>query len=201
MFPGSNISLFSPQAIGEKHNRALLIQFLLFEIVEAHRAIVADRFDRLLTSHPRFFPYDWSNAMGYLNKLQEHSSLLAKSFADHKQAVKNFEKTLSKELASLSGKRKISKEKFEMTLQKIYTSLEPLIEICRENENLLFFMLKNRDVIDALVQNQHLYQFLLKIHPCGLETLGEKMCDRYHQRGFFSQIAEFKHLLTELSHV
>ncbi len=196
----TSVSLFSPQAISEKHNRALLIQFLLSEIVEAHRAILADKLDLLITSHPRFFPYDWGNKTGYLNKLQEHSLHLAKSFPDHKQPVKNFEKTLSNKLASLTGHGKISKEKFVIALQKIYASLEPLIEVCRENENLLLFMLKNRDVIDALVQNQHLYQFLLKIHPSGLEMLGEKMCDQYHQRGFFSQIAEFKHLLTELSH-
>ncbi len=195
-----DLSLFSPQVIGERHNRGLLIQFLLSEIIEAYKAVENGKWDALITTHPRFFPYDWGKMTGYLNKIQEHSLLLSKSFPDRAKAVKSFQKTLLKQLNSLFKKRKPSKELFGIALQKIYASLEPLIESCRENENLLFFLLKNRQEIDALTQKGYLHDFLLKIHPCGLETLGEKMCDQYHQRGFFSQISEFKLLLTELSH-
>jgi hypothetical protein len=50
------------------------------------------------------------------------------------------------------------------------------------------------------MQEGHLRNFLLQVHPCGLETLGENMCDQYHQRGFIAQIPELKLLMTELIH-
>lgn len=200
MLWSKDLSLFSPQAIGERHNRSLLIQFLLFEIIEASKAIDMGRWEALITPHPRFFPYDWCSITGYLNKMQEHSMLLGHCFPDHPQAVADFEKTFSMQMDLSSKKTGPLHQQFKKALQKIYTSLEPLIVHCSGNENLLFFLLKNRPYIDALTQKGHLHDFILKIYPCGLETLGEKMCDQYHQRGFFSQIQEFKHLLTELSH-
>ena len=92
------------------------------------------------------------------------------------------------------------KTQFEKTLQALFVSLEPLLEACKQNENLIYFLLKNRLAIDALMQEGHLRGFLIKVHPCGLETLGENMCDQYHQRGFIAQIPELKLLMTDLIH-
>jgi len=92
------------------------------------------------------------------------------------------------------------KKQFTKTMQNLYTSLEPLLEMCRENENLVYFLLKRRSSIDALMHPGYLRDFFHKIHPQGLETLGEKMCDQYHGRGFIAQIPEFKLLLVELLH-
>jgi hypothetical protein len=200
MLRHSKPSVFSPQTIGERGHGALLLQFLLFELLEAYQAATAEQWDLFLTSHARFFPYDWSCPIGYLNKIWEHSSFLQQSFSHRRGAVKSFEKTLKKHLDLLSKKKAPAKEVFESTLQELYFCLEPLIECCKEDENLIFFLLKHRERIDLLTERGHLRKFMLKIHPCGLETLGEKMCDQYHQRGFFSQISEFKLLLTDLLH-
>lgn len=190
----------SPQPLSEKEHRSLLIQFLLFEMFEALRAADAGRWDLLLTAEPRFFPYDWSATTGFMNKIAAHGALLKNSFPDQKRVVKNFEKTLAKELSTLHKMKKPSKEPFEAALSKLYMCLEPLIVCCKEDENLIFFLLKHCKEIDRLMQEGHLQKFMHTIHPCGLESLGEKMCDQYHQRGFFSQISEFKLLLTELLH-
>jgi hypothetical protein len=199
--PNRVVSLFSPQAISEKHHRALLIQFILFELFASYKASqLQEDWETILSPHPRHFPYDWSAVTGYFNKAHEHSLLLTESFPDHAQHVVTFQRTFSKHLTFLAKKKKISLFLFTTALQKIYSKLEPLIEICRENENLLHFMLKNRETIDGFVGEGHLRSFLVKIHPQGLQLLGEKVCDQYHQRGFFSQIAEFKILLTELTH-
>lgn len=201
MVINKNISLFSPQAISERHHRALLIQFILFELFEAYRAHQRqENWEMIFSLHPRHFPYDWSSMTGYLNKAQEHSLLLKESFADHAKLVKSFEKQFLKVLASLAKKKKVSKAQSILAMQKIYLVLEPFIETCKDNENLLHFLLKNRTTIDTMMREGHLHSFLLKIHLDNLEILGEKMCDQYHQRGFFSQIPEFKMLLTELSH-
>lgn len=194
------LSLYSPQALSQKHHRSLLIQFLLFENIEAYKALLACKWDSIYRPHPRFFPYDWTMATGHINKIHEHGLLLKASFPDKLRAVKHFEKTLLKSFSSLFKTENRNQEQFELILQKIYLALEPFIETCKESENLLFFLLKNRQTIDAWKGKGYLHSFICKIHSCGLETLGEKMCDQYHQRGFFSQIPEFKLLLTELLH-
>lgn len=201
MVINKHISLFSPQAISERHHRGLLIQFILFELFEAYRAHHRqENWEMILSVHPRHFPYDWSGVTGYLNKIQEHSLLLKESFVDHVKSVKSFEKEFSKALAFLAKKKKVSIEQLNLVLKKVYFVLEPFVEICKDNENLLHFLLKNRTTVDAMINEGHLHSFLLYIYSNDLETLGEKMCDQYHQRGFFSQIPEFKILLTELSH-
>lgn len=189
-----DLSLFSPKAIAEKQNRGLLMQFLLSELLEAHQAHRKGlHWETVLSSHPRFFPYDWAGHVGYLNKAHEHALLLFSSFPEHVRAVKRFEQAFSQGVATLSKKR----TGFTGIMQTLFSSLEPLIKTCRDNENLMFFLLKNRQEIDAIMETGYLLKLLKKIHRGNLESLGEKMCDQYHQRGFFSQISEFKLLLAE----
>ena len=200
MLCSADLSPFSPQALGERENRGLLVQFLLFELIAARQAVQSGALDRILTPHLRFFPYDWSLKTGYLNKIQEHALFLEKSFPDRARGVKKFRTTLTKTVLSLARQKQVTGEKIEHSLRALYTAMMPLIEACKENENLLLFLLKNRSALDMLNGKGHLAHFLRQIHLSDLETLGEKMCDQYHRRGFFSQIPELKFLLTELLH-
>lgn len=200
MFWNRDVSLFSPQPLVEKENRGLLVQFLLSEVISAHQSLQMGKIDAVVSAHPRFFPYDWGIKTGYLNRAQEHALLLRKSFPDHEKAIITLEKVLEKTLFAHPAKESLKKRQIKTSLRFIYLAMEPLIEACKENENLLFFLLKNHQTIDALTQQRHLHDFLQKIHPDGLEILGEKMCDQYHQRGFFSQIPEFKLMLNQLCH-
>lgn len=199
MLWNKNLALFAPLSLAEIQNRNLLLQFALFELFECHRALQQNRWDALLTAHPRLFPYDWAMAIGHLNKLQEHVLLLESSFPGYPKEIHQLQETLAKGVEAFS--LKITKRKIAQILRELYRDLEPFIEPCREDENLLSFLLKHKRTVDSLTGKGHLHRFLLKLHPEGLETLGEKMCDQYHQRGFFSQIPEFKLLLTELIHV
>lgn len=200
MLLNRDLSLFLPQATTQRHNRALLLQFILAELFEAHKAVSADDWKTIFTWQPRFFPYDWATQSGHLNKFKEHGLLLKKSFPDYPKTIREFECLLKKVFSTWEDKKKSSKKQFEKTLKMFYSSLEKLLEACKENENLIYFLLKNRKSIDAIMQPEHLRNFLLRIHPCGLETLGEKMCDKYHERGFISQIPELKLLITDLIH-
>jgi len=201
MLLNRHLSLFSPRAISEKQHRGLLVQFILFELLECYKAYLSEEdWNLILSPHPKHFPYDWSAVTGFFNKAQEHILLLKDAFPDASKAIKAFDKEFSKSLAILVKKKKMNRELFLQTLKKILSALEPLIDLCKDNENLIHFFLKNKDSIDGVMGPGYLHALLLKVHACGLETLGEKMCDRYHQRGFFSQISEFKILLTELSH-
>ncbi len=189
-----DLTLFSPQAIAEKQNRGLLLQFLISELLEAHQAHRKGmRWEAVLSSHPRFFPYDWACSVGFLNKAHEHALLLPGSFPEHLRSVNRFERAFSQKIVVLAKK----KHGLGRSLKTLVSALEPLIKACKDNENLMFFLLKNRQEIDAVMQRGYLVGLLKKIHRGSMESLGEKMCDQYHQRGFFSQISEFKLLLAE----
>jgi hypothetical protein len=196
-----DISLFSPQVLAKRHHRALLLQFILAELLGAYQAFLKENsWETILSTHPRFFPYDWAKSPGYLNKLREHAMMLKKSFPDFAKQAKQFEQFLEKTLRSWEKKKTTPKQYFKHTLQKIYLLIEALLETCKDNENLIFFLLKNNQTIDALMHPGYLRTFLTRVHPSGLEILGEKMCDQYHRRGFISQIPELKLLMTNLIH-
>jgi hypothetical protein len=92
-----------------------------------------------------------------------------------------------------------AKAKIFKGLPEIFFALEPFVERCKENENLIFFLLKNMQEIDLCAQSKnYLHSLLLRLHPSGLSELGEKLCDNYHHRGFYFLIPEIKLLLTQL---
>lgn len=200
MLWNSDVTVFSPQTLRDEDNRSLLLQFILSDLLHAYQNVQSGEFHTFFCAPPRFFPYDWNKEIGYLNKILEHSSILQKNFNDKQECVELHSKVLFKIVETLSKKKTWTKDLLEGALSQLYFSLEPLIETCKEDENLLFFLLKNRQVLEALLGNGYLLEFFRRIYDCDLETLGEKMCDKYHQRGFFSQIPELKLLLTELIH-
>ena len=195
-------SLYSPQMLAKVEHRGLLLQFLISDLIEAVKAYKKGApWSQILSTHPCFIPYDWGNHTGYLNKIQEHAILMCSSFPKHKRHINQFEKALEKNIHSLSQHKEILSDTFLKAIREIYLALERFLLVCNENENLILFLLKNKEEIDQIMGKGHLRKFLEKMHPEGLEKLGEKMCDRYHQRGFFSQIPEFKLLLSDLIHV
>ncbi len=143
---------------------------------------------------PFLFPYDWSIPAGPLTKFHSYLQNLEDLFPEHQKTIRQLEK-ISLKLKKLNNKKAI-KEK----IQLIQTHLEPLLISCKEDENLFLFLLKHQEQIDLLMYPHYLHDFLARIHPEGLEVVGEKLCDQYHRRGFFSQISECKLLLTQILH-
>lgn len=190
MLRTKSVSLFSPQMIAHQHHRHLLLQFLLSDLFRAHEAFCMDQnSEEILKEDPYFFPYDWGSKMGHLNKVKEHVLLLRASFPNHFEVVENIEQSLF-----LWIEEGVSPDSFDSHCHKVYSLLECLIELCKEEENLIFFLLKNRITIDKVMGENHLYQFFSRLYQNQLETLQEVLCDRYHRRGFFSLIPECKSL-------
>lgn len=196
-----NFSLYSPQMLAKAEHRGLLLQFLISDLVEAEKAYQSGApWVQILSSHPCFIPYDWGAHMGFLNKLQEHAVLMKRSFPNQKRAIARFEKTLEKNIQALTKQKEILPDTFGRAIREIYSAIEKFFPLCKENENLILFLLKHKEEIDRIMGKDYLRKFLQKAYPEGFEMLGEKMCDRYHERGFFSQIPEFKLLLSDLIH-
>lgn len=186
-------SSFTPALLWEKRNRALLIQLIVFECLALQRALTGQVAARALLSHEkRFAPYDWASAYGHLNKVREHALLLPHVFPDHARAYQLLEK---KATASPHGKGATIKMRCAKCLPAIFSALEPFIETCKDNENLLFFLVSHRAEIEAFMSAGYLRALLLRLHPRGISDLCEKVCDNYHHRGFYSLIPEITRLL------
>ena len=189
-------SAFSPALLWEKRNRALLIQLIVFECISLQRALQTKApAHRLLSCDKRFCPYDWASSYGHLNKIGEHILLLPHVFPEMIQAYQLLEKTLAKALCSSQHKSASIKRRSTKYLPLLFIALEPFIQQCKENENLLFFLLTHREEIEAFMSSGYLRTLLLRFHPRGISDLCEKLCDNYHHRGFYFLIPEITRLL------
>lgn len=191
-------SSFPPAMIWEKRNRSLLVQFILSELITAYKCLCRHApIKELLTSEKRFFPYDWAYPYGHLNKAQEHALALSSVFPELPGPVIQFEQILSKLVSSPQHKSSLMKARCTKSLPELLLALEPFIEGCKENENLIFFLLKHKEEIDQCIREEYLHTLLLKLHPAGLRELCEKLCDNYHDRGFYFLIPEIKLLMAQ----
>lgn len=197
----SSFSPFSPAMMWEKRNRNLLIQFLAAELIATYRGLCRNApIKDILACEKRFFPYDWGYPYGHLNKLREHTMILEYVFPELPGPVMQYVGLVSKTLNSPMRTPAIVKSKVLKRLPELFFALEPFMERCRENENLIFFLLKHKEEIDQFTHLGYLHSFLLRLHPSGLAELCEKLCDNYHHRGFYFLIPEIKLLLTKLEH-
>lgn len=145
-------SPFSPETVNQGQGPALLIQFILKELLKETDCLKK-------TTPVAMRPFEWSEKAGSYNKVSEHASLLPFAFIDLAAETKKFINSLNKpclELVSL---------------------LEPFILSCKENENLIYFLLQQQN-------NVAVKALLAKLFPDGIEKLKATAISKYHKRGF-----------------
>src|SRR5690348_9764900 len=195
----SLFSSFPPAMIWEKRNRSLLIQFLAAELIVTFKDLKRNApTQEILSIEKSFFPFDWAYPYGHINKMREYASVLESSFPQLKKATLHFQQLVNQLFAYPRPKTDKLAARCSECLPEIFLALEPFIKACKENENLIFFLLKHREEIDQCMRKNYLHALLLKLHPTGLSELCEKLCDNYHHRGFYFLIPEIKHLMSEL---
>ncbi len=193
----ASLSPFCPAMLWEAQNRALLLQFLFYELLNVHRILSRKGpFEEILSPPKGYFPYDWAGFYGPLNRAQDCTYFFTQVFPELQDAAQQLQKTFNKLIFSQAAQP--SRPALKKKLQHICLLLEPFIEICKENENLIYFLLKHREEIDSLMRKNYLKLQLLRLHPNGPLELCEKMCDNYHHRGFVSSIAEMKQLIAQI---
>jgi hypothetical protein len=112
-------SPFSPETVSEGAGPALLIQFILDELIKAGKHLVE-------TKTPFSSPFDWKNSAGSFNKVTEHSELLVYAFPTLKQEAAHFQESL------------------HSPCDELIALLEPFILAAKENVYLLYFLMKHR---------------------------------------------------------
>ena len=194
-----SFSSFSPALLWEKRNRALLVQVLVSELLAVYRGLQKNAPLREIVSTERqFFPYDWAIPYGHLNKAQEHAKLLSHVFSELAGSAMHLRQLLHKTAPIFFKSMSVQKEEGSLNLPQLFFALEPFFRACRENENLIFFLLKHKEEIESFMKKGYLHAFLLSLHPAGLFDLCKKLCDNYHYRGFYFLIPEIKRLFSDV---
>lgn len=197
-------SPFSESNVTKGNNRSLLLQFILSEIFQSKRAHenkdpVTKIFFPISSS---FYPLDWSSQRGHLNKVWEHCQLLKHAFPEHKEATHVFKHALVNTTTIIANHCDTPSENFDMQLtlylKQLYLMLEPLMIECKDDENFLFFLLKNQEIIHALTYSSYLISFLQKHTEEEIDSLCESICDSFHSRGFACLIPEVKASISHL---
>jgi hypothetical protein len=111
-------SPFSPSTVTKGQAPALLLQFILRELLSSE----------YLTQGPpfRLAPFDWARKQGALDKLREHALLLPIAFPELAQEAAEFANHLHSPCVEL------------------FALLEPFIRASQKSENLLYFLLKHQ---------------------------------------------------------
>lgn len=186
-------SPFSPFLMDKEENKALLLQFILSELFLSAKCSGKGIADSVFSSHPVFYPYDWSQRRGCFNKIQEHGVLLGCAFESFSEPLSLFNSALEQAISSVDAKQGASEE-----ITKLFISLFPFIESLKYNENLLFFLLKSHKELSEMNKEETGRNFFLRLYPEGLLAMQDIIQENYQKRGMNSILSNVKIFLEEL---
>jgi len=112
-------SPFSPSTVAKGQAPALLLQFILRELIRSSEHLTQ-------TASFQMVPFDWATKQGSANKVQEFALLLPIAFPELAQEAVLFSKQLHSPCVEL------------------FALLEPFIRASQKSENLLYFLLKHQ---------------------------------------------------------
>ncbi len=168
-------SPLSKESANTKRARSLLLQFILRELIHAEEGAL------LYVKRGSFFPNDWAQEVGCLNRLEEHVQLLTSAFPELAEEGTLLENTVAK----------LVREWDQKFLKKIYAALLPFLELCKDDENLLFFLLRHQHTLSKISAKKSLQEFI----PADKEQF---LAEAFAARGFAARAEESKALLKSL---
>lgn len=143
-------SPFASDTVAEKNNPVLLLLFILKELFK-NPQIAIDEYP--INSGP----FGWSMSSS-IQKLREYFSLLPIAFPE-----------LVVKAPSLTN---------GISIQELFTQLEPFIMACGANENLLLFLLRHQKELAVK-------PLLDRICPEGPQEIKNKICEGFNKRGYY----------------
>lgn len=170
-------SPFSKDLQENSQNQALFLQFFLSDLIAFLKQTRS-------SSTSKNSPFYWCEKPSSLEKLIEHSVLIQNLFPKHAQEARAIEADFQKIAFPLST----------TSAQKIFYNLFPLINACKQNATLLFFLLKEQKELGRVLKSGGMKEFLNELFPEGISFLEEKVSKYYTQKGFTkvaSQVRKF----------
>jgi len=171
-------SPFVPSHVQHEQNASLLLQFFLSALL-SYQSETSEQ----ISSPYSFFLYDRVKLGSLLDQLIEHATLFPYAFPSLKKETKE----IAKILESLKKETKTHRKNEKIT--RLVFHLAPFLLQCKDNENLLFFLLKNQH------KRKELQEFLTQVSLPGKTSLKKHLTERFKQRGFFSILAELEEIL------
>lgn len=148
-------SPFSPNNVSQGRNPILLLQFILEDLLQMKR--------EHKKSHAVFLPYDFSTAASPRYKVSEHAELLPLAFPQHKKEAEYFVQNL------------------HLPRKQLVLLLEPFIQACSHDENLLLFLLQRKQFPEIAELLSHITPLITK---GGAKALWKIVKARYAERKF-----------------
>lgn len=136
--------------------------------------------------------FNWNHHDGLLTKLKNNCFLFAQNLPIqdgsmlHVYADQAWILT-SKCLNNVLQNSTIDAELLTQAISDLFSLgdiLKQLIAHFKEDENVIFFIMRQRESIDALYQEPYVRKYLEKIYPEGLRSVSQFLTARYKARGF-----------------
>lgn len=185
----------------------LVFQFILSKLIQAHEALSAYISNcknkeslRRLTGHhqmPMKLIHWTDSNEGFVENLKNHCALFVLHFAAipecpsnnmHEEARKAWILSLNLEIEAQSNEQNGQSE--ELTIQlgnafkKIAFFASQLAQRFKDNENVLFFLVRKQQQLDAIIGQPYVKPLMEEMFTYGLVEAQEKIIEKYTSRGF-----------------
>ncbi len=162
----------------------------------------------------------WAAEKGSLNKLRHYCYLFTnRSSAEDKDIInmnvcvsKAFHSSLQSREVILSLQREPQDSNRVPNYVALYQLLDRLIDNMRrvsrlilriimqyrEDENVLYFLLRHREKFDALYKTEFVVKILKKMYPKGIKEAGSLILEKYAKRGFDNLLSSISTHMSKL---
>lgn len=160
-----------------------------------------------------FIGFITSGDESILKKLAHFSSILARDIVNDKSEERLFRKATNQALgfaieldhilASIDLKGALARvknqgEKITLELKKMGRTIPKLFSKFRNDENVLFFLLRHKKDFDSLQGNGFVKKIIMKNYPAGLAEAESFLINNYEKRGFIDHVPLIKMLMQDL---
>lgn len=147
-----------------------------------------------LKNYCAFFIGKVGGSEDYLMEAAERSWICSLQALDIIHHLNNQASLTPKELSALGGVI----EKMSHCILNIAQQFSQLIVQFRQDENILYFILRFHLELDNLYGDNFCFRLLEKMYPKGKNSVESYLCRKYTQRGFTNQIPEIKRHIAEI---
>ena len=184
-------------ACRETENKLPLIQQTLAKLVGPTR------------DYMRLFSWDFSE--GLLSKLRTYCSLfLQNADTDEKEliAIQHYAEKIwhmclqaTEALQEIPEDRPavfIALEKSSSAMQRFAKLIARLIHQFKDDENVIFFVMRNYKIFDKLYGARFIIKLFSKIYPKGMKDVQQLLVKKYSERGFENVLPYIYNIVTEI---
>ena len=168
-------------------------------------------------AHDPYRMFSWNPEEGILPKLKSYCAYFSKNASSHDKALQPLYRAAEQawllSLVCIDDLRHLessdnpkshanvlvkSGKKLFLALQKLGKLVSKAIEQYWDDENVVFFVLRNKENFDEIFGNRFVKQLLKKMYPGGIEGARRFLSQQFIQRGFHHLVPIIHARITEI---